>query len=110
MKWPEPIAAILRNMVSKHAVLWDMDGVLVDSSELHYQSWLETLTALSIPFDRDKFHATLGMNNYGILTFLLGKPTEADFLEMVTDRKEGLILGLIHGGLKLLPGVLGWLR
>jgi phosphoglycolate phosphatase-like HAD superfamily hydrolase len=25
-----------------------MDGVLVDSGELHYQSWLETLTAVSI--------------------------------------------------------------
>jgi len=29
---------------------------------------------------------------------------------MFTGRKEGLFLGLIHGRLKLLPGVLGWLR
>jgi beta-phosphoglucomutase len=97
-------------MVSKRAVLWDMDGVLVDSGELHYQSWLETLTTQSIPFDREKFRSTFGMNNNGILTILLGKPPEADFLEMVSDRKEGLFRELIHGRLQLLPGVLGWLE
>jgi HAD superfamily hydrolase (TIGR01509 family) len=110
MKWTALTGAILRNMGSKRAVLWDMDGVLVDSGELHYQSWLETLTALSIPFNRDKFRSTFGMNNRGILTILLGKPPEADFLEMVSDRKESLFRELIHGRLQLLPGALGWLR
>lgn len=97
-------------MVNKRAVLWDMDGVLVDSGELHYQSWLETLTALSIPFDREKFRQTFGMNNHGILTVLMGKPPEADFLEMVSNRKEGRFRALIHGRLQLLPGVLSWLK
>jgi HAD superfamily hydrolase (TIGR01509 family) len=105
-----PTGAISRIMASKRAVLWDMDGVLVDSGELHYQSWLETLTALSIPFDCNKFRSTFGMNNNGILTILLGKPPEADFLEMVSNRKEGLFRELIHGRLQLLPGVLGWLK
>jgi beta-phosphoglucomutase len=68
------------------------------------------LTALSIPFERDKFRSTFGMNNKGILTILLGKPPEADFLEMVSDRKEGLFRELIHGRLQLLPGALECLR
>ncbi len=105
-----PTGAISRIMASKRAVLWDMDGILVDSGELHYQSWLETLTALSIPFDCNKFRSTFGMNNNGILTILLGKPPEADFLEVVSNRKEGLFRELIHGRLQLLPGVLGWLK
>jgi beta-phosphoglucomutase family hydrolase len=96
-------------MVNINAVLWDMDGVLVDSGELHYQAWLKTLTALSIPFDREKFQQTFGMNNQGILTTLLGKPPDADFLEMVSNRKETLFRQHIHGHLHLLPGVLEWL-
>ena len=96
-------------MASKRVVLWDMDGVLVDSGELHYQSWLETLTALSIPFDRDKFRETFGMNNAGILAVLLGKQPEANFLEMVSSRKEGRYREMILGHLQLLPGVLSWL-
>jgi beta-phosphoglucomutase len=97
-------------MVSKRAVLWDMDGVLVDTGELHYQSWLEPLTSLSIPFDRQIFQQTFGMNNAGILTILLGKPPEPDFLEMVSNRKESLFRKLVHGNLQLLPGTLKWLR
>jgi beta-phosphoglucomutase len=79
------------NMDNKRAVLWDMDGVLVDSGEQHYQSWLQTLTELSIPFDREKFRQTFGMNNTRILTIQL-------FRE------------LIQGNLQLLPGVLNWLK
>jgi beta-phosphoglucomutase len=105
-----PTIAISKNMVNKRAVLWDMDGVLVDSGELHYQSWSETLTPLSVPFDRNKFRQTFGMNNAGILTILLGKPPEADFLEMVSNRKEGLFRELLHGQLQLLPGALKWLN
>ena len=105
-----PIAAISKNMASKRAVLWDMDGVLVDSGEMHYQSWLETLTALSIPFDREKFRQTFGMNNSGILTILLGKPPAADFLQMVSDQKEGRYREMIHGRLQVLPGVLNCLK
>lgn len=97
-------------MGSSRAVIWDMDGVLVDSGELHYQSWLQTLTELAIPFDRDKFRATFGMNNYGILTMLLGKPPEPGYLDMVSNRKEGLFREMIPGKLQLLPGALFWLK
>ena len=97
-------------MDNKRAVLWDMDGVLVDSGEQHYQSWLQTLTELSIPFDREKFRQTFGMNNTRILTILLGEPPKEDFLKMVSDRKEKLFRELIQGNLQLLPGVLNWLK
>jgi HAD superfamily hydrolase (TIGR01509 family) len=110
MKLPAPTAVISRNMDNKRAVLWDMDGVLVDSGELHYQSWLETFNALSIPFDGDKFRATFGMNNTSILTIVMGGPPEPDFVDMVSDRKEGLYRERLHGNLQLLPGVLGWLK
>jgi beta-phosphoglucomutase len=97
-------------MANKRAVLWDMDGVLVDTGELHYKSWLKTLTDLSIPFDRDTFQKTFGMNNAGILTILLGKPPETDFLEMVSNQKESFFKELVHGNLRLLPGALQWLK
>jgi beta-phosphoglucomutase-like phosphatase (HAD superfamily) len=54
MKLPAPTAAISMSMVSKHTVLWDMDGVSVDSGELHCQSWLETLTTPAIPFNQTR--------------------------------------------------------
>jgi beta-phosphoglucomutase len=105
-----PIVAISRNMVNKRAVLWDMDGVLVDTGELHYQSWLDPLAGLSIVFDRDTFKKTFGMNNAGILTILLEKPPAKEILERVSNLKESRFRELLRGHLQLLPGALQWLH
>ena len=92
-----------------YGVLWDMDGVLADTGELHYISWKQTLDEVSLPFDREVFRKTFGMNNNGILTYLLGQPPEPDFLEQISDRKEGLFRQWVKGNVKLLPGVRDWL-
>ena len=40
------------------AVLWDLDGVLADTGELHYRAWQEACDEEKIPFDRDLFART----------------------------------------------------
>jgi beta-phosphoglucomutase len=57
--------------VTNAAVLWDMDGVLVDTGEFHYQSWAQVLQDYDVPFSREVFRGTFGMNNAGILSVLL---------------------------------------
>ena len=37
--------------------LLDMDGVLVDSGDFHYQSWFETLARYDTPFTEENFRA-----------------------------------------------------
>src|SRR3954469_13380122 len=37
------------------AVVFDMDGVLVSTDELHYRSWVELAGARGIPFERATF-------------------------------------------------------
>jgi len=92
------------------AVLWDMDGVLVDTGELHFQSWVMALSEVDIPFDRQKFRQTFGMNNNGILSVMLGHPPEPSFLARVSDRKEGLFRQMIRGKVHPMPGVRTWLK
>lgn len=91
-------------------VLWDMDGVLVDSGELHFQSWVMALTEVGISFDREKFRQTFGMNNNGILSILLEHPPEPSFLTNVSDRKESLFRQMIQGKVHPMPGVRTWLE
>ena len=86
-------------------VLWDMDGVLVDTGEFHYQSWTETLAEYGIPLPYEQFRTTFGMNNEGILRMLLGERyTEELFIE-ISERKETRFREMIHGQVQLLPGV-----
>ncbi len=94
----------------RRGVLWDLDGVLADTGESHYQSWVETLTENGIPFTREQFQATFGMNNKGILTILLGHPPDPEMLAKIGQAKEHRFRQAIRGSVRPLPGVLVWLE
>lgn len=96
--------------MQQRAVLWDMDGVLVDDGEQHYRSWLETLTEVGIPFDRQKFRQTFGMNNARTLEFLLGCTLPPDWIQAISERKEARFRELIRGQVQLAPGARFWLE
>ena len=97
-------------MNSHFGVIWDLDGVLVDTAEFHFQSWVRTLAPYEIPFNRDSFRKTFGMNNTGVLTTLLGRPPEPQLLSEIDEEKERLFRELIHGHVQPLPGVRTWLE
>lgn len=93
-------------MTALRAVLWDMDGVLVDTGEFHFHSWMSTLPEFGIPFSYEKFRITFGMNNEGILRLLLGDRFNQDLYLEISDRKEANFRKTIRGQVQLLPGVL----
>jgi len=91
------------------AVLWDQDGVICDSGELHYQSWVTTFAEHGVSFDHDFFRRTFGMNNAGIIRLKLGDPTP-EMIAKIGERKEILYRRMIPGHLQALPGVRDWLE
>lgn len=97
-------------MLDNLGVLWDMDGVLVDTGEFHYLSWEQILAELGVPFDRGRFQAAFGKNNADTLAFFLGRTPDAELLRAVSDRKERLFRQRIHGHAEALPGVRLWLE
>jgi beta-phosphoglucomutase-like phosphatase (HAD superfamily) len=58
---------VTTDLYRNYAVLWDMDGVLVDTGNYHYNAWKKTFDDLDVPFDKEDFRKTFGMNNTGIL-------------------------------------------
>ena len=93
-------------MSALKGVIWDMDGVLVDTGEVHFQSWVDTLPDFDIPFTREIFNNTFGMNNEGILKLLRGEDFDPKIMADISERKEASFRRAIHGGLKTMPGVL----
>ena len=57
------------------AVLWDLDGTLVDSAELHWRSWRDTMAAEGHPITHQQFLDTFGQKNDRILPGWLGADT-----------------------------------
>ncbi len=87
-------------------VLWDMDGVIADTGEFHYLAWSRTLEAFHIPYSRELFLETFGMNNRAILERLLGREGDDGIKAKIDFQKEVLFRQVIHGQAQPLPGVL----
>jgi len=96
--------------VSRRAALWDMDGVLVDTGEFHYQSWIDVLPDYGLEFSREFFRQTFGMNNRGILSLLLGGKLTPKLLAEISQRKEQSFREAVRGHVQPLPGVVDWLE
>jgi HAD superfamily hydrolase (TIGR01509 family) len=86
-------------------ILWDMDGVLADTSELHYQLWSTVLGQMGVPFSRDIFRPTFGMDNAACLTIWLGRPLTPEYVAEISDRKEQQFRHMARGCVEVLPGV-----
>jgi beta-phosphoglucomutase len=82
-----------------------MDGTLVDTAELHFQSWRETCRELGRDFDRADFAATFGRRNPEIHAVLFGDRFGPQEVDKIGSRKEEHYRALARAGVTLLPGV-----
>jgi HAD superfamily hydrolase (TIGR01509 family) len=83
----------------------------VDSAELHWLSWRDTLTAEGHPITYQQFLDTFGQKNDRILPGWLGKDASAERIRQVGDAKEAEYRRLVQDrGLTPLPGAAEWLR
>jgi beta-phosphoglucomutase len=96
--------------MTRQGVLWDMDGVLVDTGEFHYESWATVLPDYGVEFSPGFFRDTFGMNNRGILSLLLGDKLTPELLAEISERKEQSFRDAVRGQVRPLPGVVAWLR
>ena len=52
------------------AVLWDMDGTLVDTAEHHFHAWVRICREHGRDFTRQDFQDTFGKRNPEIIEYL----------------------------------------
>ena len=93
------------------AVLWDMDGTLIDSEEFHWISWRDTMAKEGIAISREEFLASFGRRNDAILPQWLGAAATPEHIERVGNAKEEMYRDLVRTkGMPPLPGVARWLQ
>lgn len=96
--------------MSHRAVLWDLDGTLVDSEEFHWLSWRDTMRVEGVELTYEQFLASFGQRNDRILPAWLGADVEAGRVQRIGDDKEAEYRRLAEThGLTALPGVREWL-
>ena len=89
------------------AFLFDLDGVLTDTSEFHYQAWQQLATEIGVPFDRADNEALRGVSRRESLLLLLkGRPASEEQMDEWMERKNNNYLALVSQmtPADLLPG------
>jgi beta-phosphoglucomutase len=86
------------------AVIWDVDGTLVDTAELHFRAWVDLCRDLGRDFTRADFAATFGRRNPEILRYLFGDRFDDTAIGDLGVRKEELYKASARQGVALLPG------
>ncbi len=98
-------------MSASRAVLWDMDGTLIDSEEFHWISWRNTLANEGITITREQFLSSFGQRNDSIIPRWLGAAATPERIERISKAKEELYRYLVRrDGISPLPGVANWIH
>lgn len=91
-------------------VIFDMDGVLVDSYAPHLESWRKLARELGRDITDAQFDATFGRTSREIIRLLFGEQwTDAD-VHRLDARKEALYRDIVRGHVPAMPGVLALIR
>lgn len=86
--------------------LFDWDGVIIDSSAQHEESWERLADEIGKPLPRDHFVRGFGMKNQVIIPGILRWTNDPDEIERFSLRKEALYRDIVRrDGIRPLPGV-----
>ncbi|MBN2418708.1 MAG: HAD family phosphatase [Deltaproteobacteria bacterium] len=87
------------------ALIWDMDGTMVDTSEAHWIAWQQTLANENYDLTWETFLKTFGQRNDTILRSLLGTSLPDSEILRIGDAKEQAFRDVLKDrGVKFLPG------
>ncbi len=92
-------------MASRIGVIFDMDGVLVDTYAPHLRSWCLLAEETGFSVTEQQFAATFGKTSREIIRVSFGV-TQPSEVQRLDDRKESLYRDIIRDGVPQMPGAM----
>lgn len=92
------------------AVIWDMDGVIVDSKTCHYIAWKKILNKYGWDFSEASFSKTFGMTNEQVIMDVTGGTVDQDTILRIADEKDGYFRQIVVKEAGFVKGVQSWLQ
>ncbi|HEY7094413.1 MAG TPA: HAD family phosphatase [Ktedonobacterales bacterium] len=99
----DPDNSSASTMLTK-CVLWDVDGVIIDSGEQHRAAWEELARLEGLPYSDEAFWPTFGMRNADVVPRLYQVAGPPERVAALGDRKEAIYRQLLAQEAKALPG------
>lgn len=96
--------AAARSTHSSFGVIWDVDGVIIDSADQHRRAWKQMAEEQSLPYGDADFWASFGMRNADVIPRIFGVHGPAERIAALADRKETIYRQLLAAEAIALPG------
>lgn len=96
--------------MADRAVIFDVDGVLVDSYGAHFASWCALAESCGMEFPESLFAATFGRTSDDIIRRVWGADVPDTRVHELDDRKEALYRELIEDRFPEMPGAAALIR
>ena len=89
------------------AILFDFDGVLVDTEPLHFQAFQKVLAEEGVALNEQDYYAKyVGLDDKGCFQAVLsGRPLSAETIPRLVERKAKLLLEQLKTNLRIYPGI-----
>ncbi|MBI4285630.1 MAG: HAD family phosphatase [Chloroflexi bacterium] len=97
-------------MSEARAVIWDMDGVIVDTARYHFQSWQFAFHKRGVSFTREDFRRNFGRRNDAIVRTIMGENVPPDEIRAIARDKEENFRQIVAPHVKALPGAVSLIK
>ncbi len=108
MNWPAfldgPARRKYYSLMTVSAIIFDMDGVLIDSGGAHHESWRRLAADLGCDVTEEQFAATFGRQNSDIIPLLFGQHLSSSQVDQLSDRKESIYRDSVRGHIQEIDG------
>ncbi len=103
------IKAILERFDTR-AVIFDLDGTLLDNNSYHLKSWMEYLKNIGRNISEEEYNANInGRTNSDVIKYIYNRPMSDEEILKYTLEKESLYRELYKPFIKPLPGLINFL-
>lgn len=93
------------------AVIFDLDGTLLDNNSYHLKSWLRYLKNIGRSISEEEYNANVnGRTNSDVIRYIYGKDVTDEEILKYTLEKEALYRELYKPFIKPIPGLIKFLE
>jgi beta-phosphoglucomutase family hydrolase len=92
------------------AVIWDMDGVIVDTARFHLKSWQAVFKKHGVEFTGADFTGLFGQRNDRIIRTVLDREVPPAEIDEIAHDKEEFFRNNVRGNITALPGVIDLIK